>query len=81
MYIQPQRMAEPVLSAAGRQAVKDYVWKLDRAESVKDLTALLGLKVSINFQGSGGSLTIHYKTLEQLDDVLHRLNQMPPPTL
>jgi len=44
----------------------------------RDLTALLGLKVSINFQGSGGSLTIHYKTLEQLDDVLHRLNQMPP---
>ncbi len=46
----------------------------------RDLTALLGLKVSINFQGSGGSLTIHYKTLEQLDDVLHRLNQMPPAT-
>lgn len=46
----------------------------------RDLTALLGLKVSINFQGSGGSLTIHYRTLEQLDDVLHRLNQMPPPT-
>lgn len=47
----------------------------------RDLTALLGLKVSINFQGSGGSLTIHYKTLEQLDDVLHRLNQMPPAAL
>jgi len=45
----------------------------------RDLTALLGLKVSIKFQGTGGSLTIHYKTLEQLDDVLHRLNQMPPP--
>lgn len=44
----------------------------------RDLTALLGLKVSIKFFGSGGSLTIHYKTLEQLDDVLHRLNQMPP---
>jgi ParB family chromosome partitioning protein len=43
----------------------------------RDLTALLGLKVSITFQGSGGSLTIHYKTLDQLDDVLHRLNQMP----
>jgi ParB family chromosome partitioning protein len=44
----------------------------------RDLTALLGLKVSIKFQGGGGSLTIHYRTLEQLDDVLHRLNQMPP---
>ena len=43
----------------------------------RDLTALLGLKVTIEFEGQGGSLTIHYKTLEQLDDVLHRLNQVP----
>ncbi|RMD61634.1 MAG: ParB/RepB/Spo0J family partition protein [Alphaproteobacteria bacterium] len=45
----------------------------------RDLTALLGLKVSIDFHGTGGSLTIHYNTLEQLDDVLRRLNQAPPP--
>lgn len=45
----------------------------------QDLTALLGLKVSIDFRGQGGSLTIHYQTLEQLDDVLHRLNQVPEP--
>lgn len=44
----------------------------------RDLTALLGLRVTIEFNGQGGSLTVHYKTLEQLDDVLHRLNQMPP---
>ncbi len=46
----------------------------------RDLTALLGLRVTIEFQGQGGSLTVHYQTLEQLDDVLHRLNQMPPGT-
>jgi ParB family chromosome partitioning protein len=46
-----------------------------------DLSALLGLKVTIDFRGStggerqAGSLTIHYQTLEQLDDVLHRLHQ------
>jgi ParB family chromosome partitioning protein len=44
----------------------------------RDLTALLGLRVTIEFRGQGGSLTVHYQTLEQLDDVLHRLNQMPP---
>ena len=44
----------------------------------RDLTALLGLRVTIEIRGQGGSLTVHYKTLEQLDDVLHRLNQMPP---
>jgi len=46
----------------------------------RDLTVLLGLKVTIEFHGQGGSLTVHYQTLEQLDDVLHRLNQMPPGT-
>jgi ParB family chromosome partitioning protein len=43
----------------------------------RDLSGLLGLKVSISFQGQGGSLTIHYQTLEQLDDVLQRLSQTP----
>ncbi|WP_119460550.1 ParB/RepB/Spo0J family partition protein [Rhodospirillaceae bacterium SYSU D60014] len=40
----------------------------------RDLSALLGLRVAIRLQGRGGALTIHYNTLEQLDDVLHRLN-------
>ena len=43
----------------------------------RDLSALLGLKVSVTFRGSGGELTIHYNTLDQLDDVLHRLHQSP----
>lgn len=34
-------LAEPVMSAAGRQAVKDCVWKLDELGSVAELTALL----------------------------------------
>ena len=46
----------------------------------RDLSELLGLKVSIDIQGrhGGGCLSIHYKTLEQLDDVLQRLNQGGP---
>lgn len=43
----------------------------------RDLSALLGLKVTISFQGQGGALTIHYQTLEQLDDVLQRLSHTP----
>jgi ParB family transcriptional regulator, chromosome partitioning protein len=66
---------KPKSKSAGDAPAKDT----DTLALERDLTALLGLKVSINFQGSGGSLTIHYRTLEQLDDVLHRLNQMPPP--
>jgi len=39
----------------------------------RDLANLLGLKVAIKFKGSGGSLTVNYNSLEQLDDILLRL--------
>ena len=39
----------------------------------KDLSDLLGLKVSIRFLGEGGELVITYGTLDQLDEVLRRL--------
>jgi ParB family chromosome partitioning protein len=50
----------------------------DTAALERDLENLLGLKVEIDFAGRGGSLTIHYRTLDQLDDVLRRLNHTPP---
>lgn len=43
----------------------------------RDLSNLLGLKVAIEFQGRGGQVVIHYETLEQLDDILYRLNNAP----
>jgi len=46
-----------------------------------DLSQLLGLRVAVNFRGDGGELIIHYKTLEQLDDVLHKLSYGKAPTL
>jgi ParB family chromosome partitioning protein len=49
----------------------------DTAALERDLGNLLGLKVTVNFAGRGGALTIHYRTLEQLDDVLRRLQQTP----
>ncbi len=47
----------------------------------RDLTALLGLKVNIDIRGKGGALTVHYQTLEQLDEVLRRLSHAPPPEM
>lgn len=42
----------------------------------RDLAQVLGLKVSIDLKdGERGTLTIHYDTLDQLDDVLKRLNK------
>lgn len=44
----------------------------------RNMTALLGLQVDIAARGSsGGVVTIHYKTLDQLDDVVHRLSNGP----
>jgi ParB family chromosome partitioning protein len=79
---QAERLVQNAKSGGARKSAKlaeaDAPKDSDTLALERDLTALLGLKVSIKFQGTGGSLTIHYKTLEQLDDVLHRLNQMPP---
>ena len=46
-----------------------------------NLSQLLGLKVSIKTKGEAGTLDIAYETLEQLDDVLHRLTHGKPPTV
>lgn len=39
----------------------------------EEISARIGLKVAIDPQGQRGTITIHYQTLDQLDDVLHRL--------
>jgi ParB family transcriptional regulator, chromosome partitioning protein len=51
---------------------------VDTAALERDLSNLLGLRVAVKFKGGGGSITVHYDSLEQLDDVLHRLNQGGP---
>ncbi len=47
---------------------------IDTLALERDLGNLLGLKVSVKFKGGGGSLTVNYSTLEQLDDILRRLS-------
>ena len=38
-----------------------------------DLALKLGLRVEIDFNGKGGSVTLHYKTLDQLDNIIAKL--------
>ena len=45
----------------------------DTAALERDLAEMLGVKVSLKPLGKGGELTIHYGSLEQLDDILARL--------
>lgn len=40
----------------------------------RSLTDVLGLNVEIDFDGSGGKVSVKYKTLDQLDDIIRRLS-------
>jgi len=44
----------------------------------RDLTAQLGLTVSVDPRGEGGTVTVRYQTLEQLDLILARLRAQTP---
>lgn len=61
----------PVRSLGDRvsAAVKDA----DIVDLEKELTAHLGLKVTVTPKGKGGTVAIEYKSLDQLDSVLGRL--------
>ncbi|NQV56679.1 MAG: ParB/RepB/Spo0J family partition protein [Rhodospirillales bacterium] len=63
-------------SAAGGGATKTAPQKnADTISLEKDLSVFLGLKVDIEFSDPGGRLTLNYNTLDQLDDILHRLTE------
>jgi ParB family chromosome partitioning protein len=56
-------------------AVKDP----DTQALERDLAELLGLKVTVDARGERGAVTIHYRSLEQLDDVINRLSRLRDP--
>jgi ParB family chromosome partitioning protein len=45
----------------------------------RDLAEILGLKVTVDARGEAGAVTIHYRSLEQLDDVINRLSRLRDP--
>lgn len=62
--------------ARSQQAVSDA--NLQHLE--RDVSSWIGLRVQLKQESAGsGSLTIHYQTLDQLEDVLKRLS-LPPKT-
>ena len=74
------RQTEKLAQSKGvRTRVRRHVAEKD-ADTLsleRDLTNLLGLKVEIKFRGGAGALIIHYGSLDQLDDILHRLSHEP----
>ncbi|WP_207485327.1 ParB/RepB/Spo0J family partition protein [Arenibaculum pallidiluteum] len=67
--------ADPV-SAAGRAVARAAAQAKDPDTLAleRELTERLGLKVTIGPQGPGGTVTIQYQNLDQLDEVIRRLS-------
>lgn len=63
--------AKPAKKAgkAGEAPLKD----VDLANLEEEISARIGLRVAIQPNGKRGTITIHYLSLDQLDDVLRRL--------
>jgi len=69
------RQTEHLSQAPAKTAKKPSTGRdADLVSLEHDLAQVLGLKVAISAQGRGGQIAIHYTTLEQLDDILHRLS-------
>jgi ParB family chromosome partitioning protein len=60
---------------AGKKKKKGKGKSADAMALENDLSSLLGLGVTINTKGETGSMVIHFKTLEQLDDLIQRLSR------
>ena len=61
--------------ASARNAAKTV--DADLAALERQLGDILGLKVQVTHKGQGGSVTLHYSNLEQLDMVCQRLSGEP----
>ena len=72
------RQAEALAARSGvarrRKTIPGVDKDSDTRALERDLARLLGLTVEITHGAAGGSVIIRYATLEQLDDVIRRLN-------
>lgn len=70
------RQAEQATKKPTKPSTRPVEKDADTKALEASLSNHLGLKVEISYkEGKGGELTIAYKTLEQLDDLIRRLNK------
>ena len=72
------RQTEQLVNASrpgGRSRSHAQTKDADTLALERDLSNAIGLAVEIRFQGNKGSLVLHYTSLDQLDDILHRLSR------
>ena len=72
------RQTEGVVKAEGTTHLRRKVSAIAKTATTQaleqELSNLLGLNAEIRFHGRGGTLTLHYRSLDQLDDILRRLS-------
>ena len=64
---QPKNIPTPDINHDGPDA--------DTRDLEKQLSQLLGMRVTIKFAGKSGQLTVHYNNLDQLDDIIRRFKK------
>lgn len=64
-----------IARASARNA--DKMVDADLAALERQLSDILGLRVNVSHKGQGGSVTLHYSSLEQLDMICQRLSGEP----
>jgi len=61
--------------ASGRKSNEANVKSADTLATEKRLSDATGLTVTIDQRGDGGTISVRYSTLEQLDDIIRRLER------
>jgi ParB family chromosome partitioning protein len=74
---QVESLARERGGGAGRGAKKRILKSPDTLAVERRVSDALGLAVKIDHRGNGGVLQVHYRTLDQLEDVLRRLERSP----
>jgi ParB family chromosome partitioning protein len=72
---QTERLVKGGKQAKGSKPPPTIAKDTDTLALERELGAILGLKVDIKFKNGKGDLTVHYQSLEQLDDVIERLSR------
>ena len=68
-------LGRAIARASARNA--DKMVDADLAALERQLSDILGLRVNVSHKGQGGSVTLHYSSLEQLDMICQRLSGEP----
>jgi ParB family chromosome partitioning protein len=71
----PAGPVDDLARASRRNATKPV--DADLAALERQLGDILGLKVQVTHKGQGGTVTLHYSSLDQLDMVCQRLSGEP----